>query len=120
MAHLTIAERNFPAGLRRESPGVAIPDQSLHVQASLTSSEWATKAGQGSVFWGVEHLPAGASQWQLLVGTTSQFGYLAKGLYMPSIGFTTGGPAMSGEIRLFATATAAIRLGVEVDVTPEA
>jgi hypothetical protein len=118
--NFSVPEVNFPAGVRRESKDIASPVISRHVQVVLTSSEWVTLVGLGYVAWGVEFSPDGGTTWDLLVGTINQFGDLGKGVYMPSIGFTMGGTGIpAGLVRLFATATAAIRLGCQGTVAAE-
>ncbi len=120
MATFTIPQVQFSANVRRTLGPVDVPADSRHVQVTLTSSQWTTKAGQGSFTFGIELSTDGGQTWQLLIGTTSEFGAMGKGIYMPSIGYTVGGPNMTGQLRLFGVATDSIRIGCQIVIEPAA
>ena len=119
MATFTIPQVQFSANVRRTLGPVDIPNQSRHVQIVLVSDQWVAKAGQGYFTFGVEKSTDGVN-WILCVGTSCAFGEMGKGIYMPSMGYTVGGPNMEGQLRLFGIATANIRVGCTIVIDPAA
>ncbi len=117
MATYDIPQVQFNAGTRRELGPVDIPADSRHAQITLVSDEWIAKAGQGFFEYGLEQSTDGVN-WELVVGTTSPFGAMGHGIYMPSFGATAGGPGLTGQLRLYGTATARIRMGCTIEITP--
>lgn len=133
MATFTLAQRNCPGGQKTVSPDVLWTGTAREVMIELTSTEWAAKAGTGSLRWGIEASLDGIAPFQpylyqpgdgddipFMIGSTDKSGG------MPMMSFSSdpsvpnqSPPLPSGaRLRLFAEPTVSIRLGAVITVTP--
>lgn len=113
---INIPEIQLQADVKAVSPSKRIPNNMRSISVTLVSSEWVAKAGQGFLTWGIERSDDGVNWFPMNWIENEPFGTMGKGIYMPHLGCNVGGHDLSGNLRLFAQATAPILVGATVVV----
>lgn len=118
--NFTLPEVNCPAGQTTVSPSTVMSSNPLSAMIRLTSTEWAAKAGLGTVRFGTQASVDGVNFVEWMTAPPFTCGAVGKDGLPPAIRLTGGDMAnyVGFRVRMFAEVTGVdIKLGAAFTIT---